>query len=58
VNTGALAGDSVVVAPNDSAKNEATANRLKINAIAVAISVAINVSAMAQTMPKDQYQSG
>jgi hypothetical protein len=58
VKTGAIAGDSAIAAPNDSAKKGTTVNKFNINAITVAIGLAFSAGAMAQTMSKVQYESG
>jgi hypothetical protein len=58
VKTGAIAGNSAIAAPNDSANKGTTVNKVNINAIAVAVGLAFSAGAMAQTMSKDQYKSG
>jgi osmotically-inducible protein OsmY len=58
VKTGAIAGDSAIAAPADSANKGTTVNKLNINAIAIAIGFGFSAGATAQSMSKAEYKSG
>lgn len=58
MNTGAMAGDTFIVAPGAAANKGTTVNRIGNNTIAIAIGLAFSAGAMAQAMSKGEYKFG